>query len=84
MPNVELTQIEYERAELEALKARRRFLQELAKHPELMKLYAACHHHERLAVDARRARRESEVHEGGHLAAEERRADLERRGGRPE
>lgn len=63
--DVEITQVEYERAELAALRARRRFLAELSKHPELSKLYSECHQADRLVVDARRARREAEVQEGG-------------------
>jgi len=58
----ELSQADYEAAECGAVEARRRFLTELARGPKsISDAYVAWQQSERLAFDARRARREAEV-----------------------
>ena len=60
----EVSQADLEAAEVDALDARDRFLRELARGPRsISDAYAAWMQSERLAFEARRARRESEVFE---------------------
>lgn len=58
---LEITRAEYELVELQAIEARQRFLEELARHPDMAELYRAAQLLEAQALEARRARREAEV-----------------------
>ncbi len=60
-----MTQVEFERLELKIVTMRETFLSELSKHAELSRLYSRLHELEHAAIDARRARREAEILEGG-------------------
>ena len=60
-----MTQVEFEKLELKIVTMRDAFLSELSKHAELSRMYARLHELEHAAIDARRARREAELLEGG-------------------
>lgn len=62
---IELSQIEFEAVEVKIVETRKAFLEELSKHRELSRLWAELHELEQMGIDARRARREAEVFEGG-------------------
>ena len=63
MTRTEVTQTDYESAEVDAQEARQRFLLELERGPKVISdAYIAWQQAERQAFEARRARRESEVH----------------------
>ena len=60
----ELTQSDYEAAEVRVHQLRERFLDIVCSHPEAFEAWSAWRQAEHALFDARRARRESEVHEG--------------------
>lgn len=62
---IEISQIELEQLEADIAASRQRFLIELTKHPELAALYSRMVELEHAGIDARRARREAEIREGG-------------------
>lgn len=58
-----MTREEFEAVEVKIASTRSAFLQELSKHRELSRLYAELHELEQMGIDARRARREAEIHD---------------------
>jgi hypothetical protein len=60
----EISQVEYERLEVRAQAARQRFLAELAAAPRAQAAWRVLQRAEHEAFEARRARREAEVHSG--------------------
>ena len=63
MIRAEISQLELERLEADIVAARQRFLSALRKNPEISGLYSAMVELEHRGIDARRARRESEIKE---------------------
>lgn len=59
----ELTQQQYERAEVQAQEAREAFFDAVVRVPAVLEAWRQWQQAERQALEARRARRESEVHE---------------------
>ena len=57
-----LSQLEMERLELQALEARKWFLDALSRAPEARRAYADLQRIERQVLEGKRARREAEVH----------------------
>jgi len=59
----ELTQTEYEAAEVHVAEAREAFFSAVVRVPAILEAWRQWQQAERQALEARRARRESEVHE---------------------
>ena len=59
----ELTQHEYERTEVQAQEAREAFFDAVVRVPAILEAWRRWQQAESQALEARRARRESEVHE---------------------
>jgi len=60
----ELTQLEWERCQLAASRARDRLFQAITRQPDLLQLWRAWRESEAALIDAGRARRDAEVFGG--------------------